>query len=54
MKLRISQLSWFRQRSERGAGLVEYSLVVALIAVVSVSAVTAAGGSVADLLTTRQ
>lgn len=33
-----------RTRSERGASLVEYALLVALIAVVCIAAVTALGG----------
>ena len=39
--------SWFKAkaRTERGAGLVEYALLVALIAIVCVGAVTVLGGT---------
>ena len=35
---------------ERGASLVEYALLVALIAVVSISAVSALGGTTSDII----
>ena len=35
-------------KTERGASLVEYALLVALIAVVCIAAVTALGGAAAD------
>jgi pilus assembly protein Flp/PilA len=40
-------VTWVRARvnSERGASLVEYALLVALIAVVCIAAVTALGGN---------
>ena len=47
MTLQIQFLTAYLQtktRSERGASLVEYALLVALIAVVCIAAVTALGG----------
>ncbi|HVA07511.1 MAG TPA: Flp family type IVb pilin [Acidimicrobiales bacterium] len=38
-----------RTRSERGASMVEYALLVGLIAVVAVVAVTALGGGISGL-----
>ena len=38
-----------RVRTERGASMVEYALLVGLIAVVAVIAVTALGGSISGL-----
>lgn len=38
-------------RNEEGQDLLEYALLVALIALVAVGAVTAAGGSVNDIFT---
>ena len=37
-------------RGEEGQGLVEYGLILALIAVLAVAAVTALGGSINDTL----
>ncbi|MEM7274323.1 MAG: Flp family type IVb pilin [Actinomycetota bacterium] len=46
--------AWFNARvsSERGASLVEYALLVALIAVVCIGAVTFLGNEAADGLST--
>lgn len=38
------------RRDEEGQGLVEYALIVALIAVVAIGALTAIGGGVVDTL----
>ena len=38
------------RRDEEGQGLVEYGLILALIAVLAVGAVTALGGSINDAL----
>jgi pilus assembly protein Flp/PilA len=40
-----------RARTERGASMVEYALLVGLIAVVSVGIVTALGGAVKGIFT---
>jgi pilus assembly protein Flp/PilA len=40
-----------RARSERGASMVEYALLVGLIAVVSVVIITALGGTVEGIFT---
>jgi pilus assembly protein Flp/PilA len=47
-------LAWVRAhcRSERGASLVEYALLVALIALVCVAAVTFLGGTVSSKYST--
>jgi pilus assembly protein Flp/PilA len=42
-------LAFLLQRDEEGATMVEYGLMVALIAVVALVAVTALGGSVRDI-----
>ena len=47
--------SWLRARfgdSERGASLVEYALLVALIAVVCIAAITLLGGNAATKFST--
>jgi pilus assembly protein Flp/PilA len=36
-------------REEEGQGLVEYALIIGLIAIVAIAALTAAGGSVSGL-----
>lgn len=41
---------WRRRRSERGASLVEYALLIALIAVVLIGAVTFLGEAADDSL----
>lgn len=41
-------VNWFQQRDERGASLVEYALMVALIALVCIAAVTALGGTTSE------
>ena len=45
--------AWLKARfdSERGASLVEYALLVALIAVVCIAAVTTLGGNASDKFT---
>jgi len=47
-------MTWIKAHadSERGASLVEYALLVALIAVVCIGAVTALGGFANDQFTT--
>ena len=47
--LRI-RISGRRRGSERGASLVEYALLLALIAMVSIAAVTTLGGVVSDTM----
>ena len=41
---------WFINRSDRGATMVEYALMVAMIAMVCVAAVTFLGGATTDSL----
>lgn len=51
----VSRLNrWMRAltRSRRGQGLVEYGLIMGLIAVVAIGALSATGGSVAGLIFT--
>ena len=43
-----------RARSERGASMVEYALLVGLIAVVAVVAVAALGGGISGLFSSRE
>lgn len=38
-------------KEEEGQGLVEYALIIGLIAIVAIAALTAAGGSVSNLFT---
>ncbi|CAN5531315.1 hypothetical protein BH23CHL2_BH23CHL2_11460 [soil metagenome] len=38
------------RRDEEGQGLVEYALIIALIAVVAIAALTALGGSITGVL----
>jgi len=45
----VHETLFVRTRSERGANLMEYALVVGLIAVVAVVAVAALGGGVSGL-----
>jgi Flp pilus assembly pilin Flp len=55
MRAALQQLlTWARQlaREERGQGLVEYSLVIALVALAAVVALSLMGSSVTDFLTT--
>jgi pilus assembly protein Flp/PilA len=40
------------QRSERGQGLAEYALILALIAVLAIAAVLFLGGAINDVLST--
>lgn len=42
--------AWFRLRDHEGQTLVEYSLIVALIALVCIGALTVLGGKISDLL----
>ncbi len=44
----IKAYAMAQAKTERGASLVEYALLVALIAVVCITAVTALGGSASD------
>jgi len=50
----MSLISYMRSfvRHEEGQDLLEYALLVALIAIVAIGAVTAAGTSVKDIFTT--
>lgn len=50
----MSLISYMRRfvRHEEGQDLLEYALLVALIAIVAIGAVTAAGTSVKDIFTT--
>jgi len=50
----MSLISYIRSfvRHEEGQDLLEYALLVALIAIVAIGAVTAAGTSVKDIFTT--
>jgi len=48
----ISAWMQAKAETERGASLVEYALLVALIAVVCIAAVTALGGAAADKFST--
>lgn len=41
--------SWLK--SEKGQGMVEYGLILALVAVVVIAALTALGGKLSDLFT---
>ena len=38
-------------REEEGQGLVEYALIIALIAIVAITGLTMAGGKVGDMFT---
>ncbi len=48
--LYLNVVGWFqdRERDERGASLVEYALLLVLIAVVAIAALTFLGGTVAN------
>ncbi|MBF0406214.1 MAG: Flp family type IVb pilin [Candidatus Riflebacteria bacterium] len=39
-------------REEKGQGLVEYALIIGLIAVVAIAALTASGGSISQMFDT--
>jgi pilus assembly protein Flp/PilA len=43
-------LESLRNREDEGQGLVEYGLIIALVAVVCIGALTALGGSVSGVL----
>ena len=42
--------NWLKRKDEEGQGLVEYGLILGLIAVVAIAALNATGGSVNDLV----
>jgi pilus assembly protein Flp/PilA len=45
-------LDMLRNREDEGQGLVEYGLIIALVAVVCIAALTALGGSISGILDT--
>jgi Flp pilus assembly pilin Flp len=44
------QNTWFRAREERGQGLVEYALIIAIVSLGAIAALTFLKGSINDLL----
>lgn len=42
--------NWLKRKDEEGQGLVEYGLILGLIAVVAIAALNATGGSVNSLV----
>ena len=53
-KLMVKQLDWKLRtkealQDEKGQGMVEYGLIIALIAVVVIGALTAMGGNLSDM-----
>jgi Flp pilus assembly pilin Flp len=51
MNYLVTYLKPFLSKSDEGQDLLEYALLVALIAIVSIGAVTLAGGKVKDIFT---
>jgi pilus assembly protein Flp/PilA len=48
----LAAREWFANRDERGQGLVEYALIIVLVAVVAIVALTLLGTSISDILNT--
>jgi Flp pilus assembly pilin Flp len=51
IQLLMARLQLAKMRAEEGQALVEYALIVSLIAVACIAALTATGTSMSDLLT---
>ena len=51
IQLLAGRIQLAKMRAEEGQALVEYALIVSLIAVVSIAALTLAGTSISDLFT---
>jgi pilus assembly protein Flp/PilA len=47
---RLLRKAWLALRSEKGQSLVEYALILALVAIVVITALTALGGHTEDAL----
>jgi pilus assembly protein Flp/PilA len=52
IELLAAKIQLAKMRSEDGQALVEYALIVSLIAVVAIAALTLTGHSIRDILTT--
>jgi pilus assembly protein Flp/PilA len=52
IELLTAKIQLAKMRSEEGQALVEYALIVSLIAVVAIAALTLTGHSIRDILTT--
>jgi pilus assembly protein Flp/PilA len=48
----VASRDWFANRDERGQGLVEYALIIALVSIVAIAALILVGGSIRDVLNT--
>jgi pilus assembly protein Flp/PilA len=51
IQLLAARIQLAKMRAEEGQALVEYALIVSLIAVVAIAALTATGHSIRDMLT---
>ena len=52
IQLLAARIQLAKMRTEEGQALVEYALIVSLIAVVAIAALTLTGHSIADILNT--
>jgi len=52
IQLLAARIQLAKMRAEEGQALVEYALIVSLIAVVAIAALTLTGHSIADILNT--
>jgi pilus assembly protein Flp/PilA len=52
IKLLAARMQLAKMRAEEGQALVEYALIVSLIAVVAIAALTVTGHSIRDILNT--
>jgi pilus assembly protein Flp/PilA len=46
----VAGRGWFASRDERGQGLVEYALIIALVSIVAIAALILLGTAVSDIL----